>query len=238
MHIAICDDNIAGRKQTERLMEREADKWIAQGNPLYIFTFGSVGSLLASAIEYDAIFLDIKEAENDDNSSVISKLREKGNNSPIVLTIKKDEWESVEYPEDILFLEKEIKVSELHDMMEKIDSFKDNKVAKIELRGEEETLYVSDEEIHHAEQEGAATLVYFSDGRIFRVHGNAYNLYQNIANKHETFVMPNGNTIINIRYVESVSGIGAVKMTDGKKYLVAGNIKKYIKQTMEKIKKE
>ena len=30
MHIAVCDDDIAQRKQTERLLGREADKWIAR----------------------------------------------------------------------------------------------------------------------------------------------------------------------------------------------------------------
>ena len=36
MHIAICDDNIADRKQTERLLKREADKMRAEGEMLYI----------------------------------------------------------------------------------------------------------------------------------------------------------------------------------------------------------
>lgn len=238
MHIAICDDNVADRKQTERLLEREADKWIAEGNPIYKFTFGSAGSLLASAIEYDVIFLDIKETEGEDNLGVIGKLREKGNNSPIVLTVKRDEWESIDYPEDILFLEKEIKVSELHEMIVKIEGYMDRKVARIELRGEEETLYVREQDIGYAEQSGANTIITFADGRKFRTHGSAYNLFQNIADKHETFVMPSTGAVLNIRYVESMTGLGAVRMWDGKKFRVGGEIKKYVRQTMEKLSKE
>lgn len=39
MHIAVCDDDIAQRKQTERLLGREADKWIAEGDQVYTYSY-------------------------------------------------------------------------------------------------------------------------------------------------------------------------------------------------------
>ena len=41
MHIAICDDNIADRKQLERLLKRESDKRKAKTGLLFADSFGN-----------------------------------------------------------------------------------------------------------------------------------------------------------------------------------------------------
>lgn len=57
MHIAVCDDDIAQRKQTERLLGRETDKWIVEGDQVYTYSYGSEESLLDNFMQFDAIFL-------------------------------------------------------------------------------------------------------------------------------------------------------------------------------------
>ena len=50
MHIAVCDDNVADRKQLERLLKRESDKRAASTGIIYTDSFGNSTSLLSHAI--------------------------------------------------------------------------------------------------------------------------------------------------------------------------------------------
>ena len=45
MHIAVMDDNIADRKQLERLLDRESDRRIQTTGNLYIDSFVALESL-------------------------------------------------------------------------------------------------------------------------------------------------------------------------------------------------
>ncbi len=59
IYLAICDNNIADRKQLERLLEREKDRRLRENNDvLYIDSFGSEEALLATPVKYD-IFLSL-----------------------------------------------------------------------------------------------------------------------------------------------------------------------------------
>ena len=75
MHIAVCDDDIAQRKQTERLLGREADKWIKNGDPVYTYSYGSEESLLANLMQFDAILLDLTQSGDITVKKVIEDLR-------------------------------------------------------------------------------------------------------------------------------------------------------------------
>lgn len=48
MHIAICDDNVADRKQLERLLKRESDKQYGIREPFYIDSYGNAEALMRS----------------------------------------------------------------------------------------------------------------------------------------------------------------------------------------------
>ena len=63
MHIAICDDNIADRKQTERLLSRESDRRAKSDSVLYVDSFGKQESVLAAPMIYDMFFIDMINAE-------------------------------------------------------------------------------------------------------------------------------------------------------------------------------
>ena len=60
MHLAICDDHMADRKQMERLLGRESDRRLNTTGVLYVDSFGSKESILVTPMIYDAIFMDIQ----------------------------------------------------------------------------------------------------------------------------------------------------------------------------------
>ena len=58
MHLAICDDHMADRKQMERLLGRESDRRLNTTGVLYVDSFGRKDSILVTPMIYDAIFMD------------------------------------------------------------------------------------------------------------------------------------------------------------------------------------
>ena len=58
MHIAICDDNIADRKQLERLLKRESDKRAGTTGSFYTDSFGNCEILAINNMLYDLFFID------------------------------------------------------------------------------------------------------------------------------------------------------------------------------------
>ena len=48
MHLAICDDHMADRKQMERLLGRESDRRLNTTGVLYVDSFGSKESILTT----------------------------------------------------------------------------------------------------------------------------------------------------------------------------------------------
>ena len=56
MHLAVCDDNIADRKQTERLLGRQSDRIFKEtGERIYIDSYGNVEAFMQ---RLQAIFAD------------------------------------------------------------------------------------------------------------------------------------------------------------------------------------
>ena len=68
MFIAVCDDNIADRKQTERLLGRQSDRFLKEfGDRLYIDSFGNAEAFMYKPEMYHGLFIDMtssKELQN------------------------------------------------------------------------------------------------------------------------------------------------------------------------------
>ena len=58
MHIAICDDIIADRKQLERLLSRESDRRIKTTGNLYLESFGGIAALTHATMINDLFVID------------------------------------------------------------------------------------------------------------------------------------------------------------------------------------
>ena len=109
MHIAVCDDNIADRKQTERLLDRESAERINKSGNLFVDSFGNVNALLTAPMKYDLFFIDMT-ASSPNGMETAVKLRTIGVTSPIVLLISSIDYRAYPNPpKSIFFLEKPIK---------------------------------------------------------------------------------------------------------------------------------
>ena len=71
MHIAVCDDNVADRKQLERLLKRESDKRAASTGIIYTDSFGNSTSLLSNPMQYDAFYIDMCLTEGTTGTDVL-----------------------------------------------------------------------------------------------------------------------------------------------------------------------
>ena len=103
MHIAICDDNIADRKQLERLLKRESDKRAAVSGILYTDSFGNAEALLANPMQYDAFYIDVCQTEGVSGSDIVSALTAKGVNAPIVMCCSHINYREYTLPSNVIF---------------------------------------------------------------------------------------------------------------------------------------
>ncbi|MCR5848778.1 MAG: hypothetical protein K6G75_11785 [Lachnospiraceae bacterium] len=119
MHIAVLDDNIADRKQLERLLDRESDRRIQTTGNLYIDSYGSVDALmLAPKKQYDFFLIDLKGPVFD-SVKIINDLLAQGIQVPICLMRSENELEGTDKPEGLLYIEKPIRVADLTAVIDK-----------------------------------------------------------------------------------------------------------------------
>ena len=89
MHIAVCDDNVADRKQLERLLKRESDKRAASTGIIYTDSFGNSTALLSNPMQYDAFYIDMCLTEGTTGTDVVNALTAQGTlTGLIVLCVK------------------------------------------------------------------------------------------------------------------------------------------------------
>ncbi len=145
MYIAAIADNIADRKQTERLLGRANLALTPELGTLYIDAFGDETSLYPICIKYDMFLIDFDQ-EYDRSFQVAKHLIDLGAPGQIVIVKHKGDT-SFDYPSDREFfeLEKPISVAPLHDLIRRIhDIMAEQKKSQtlVEIRGQEETKYV------------------------------------------------------------------------------------------------
>ena len=119
MHIAVLDDNIADRKQIERLLDRESDRRISTTGNLYTDTFGAVDAFLSAPRQYDFFMIDMKGGVKE-SVEIAHKIRDLGIKVPICFFRSEKEFADVELPANVLFLEKPVKVAELTAIIDEV----------------------------------------------------------------------------------------------------------------------
>lgn len=226
MHIAVCDDNVADRKQTERLMKREADKWIADGDTFYTESYGNAQALLGTPMAFDAFMIDICHTEGLTAKDIVNQIREKGVIAPMILVCSDVNYREQDFEEGTMFLDKPLQPAKIHEAMLKVKEYTLAKEPLIELRGEE-TMYVKENEILYAEQSGYVSNVTLSDGRQIIARTNVGNLFDELREEHPSFVLVGNKVLLNVEHVTGVRFHRAT-MIDGKKFSVSGDALKYI----------
>lgn len=234
MHVALCDDNTADRKQSERLLQRESLARIPVSGPLYVDSYGSAASLLAKPMQYDIFFLDI--CHSDDNAVLVAeRLVQCGVKAPIVLVCSHMNYRDMDLsfapPEQILFLDKPIRSSELAATIDHVLHLLESAEHTIELRSQAQTLYVVESDIMHAVQKGRNLLVTLASGEQILIPSTAENLYGQIQ-QYPCFMCPTEKTLVNARHIQKTA-FRSILMRDGQKFRSSSAVIKYAQHMMK-----
>ena len=241
MHIAVCDDNIADRKQMERLLQRASDRHANTTGVFYIDSYGNRNAIMRSPMLYDAFFIDMTSGPAN-GFQLARELIDAGVTAPIVLCISSIDYRAIieaacaKIPEDavensshdilrrqlqsqILFLDKPILVAALEDMLNYALQVKANTVQTIELRGDRETLYVHEDEIMYVQKDGNFAHVVLTEDRqmdLLTTMGNFYSQLTPFAH----FFPISEQVFVNVMFIQKVSFL-KLRMTDGKHFSVS-----------------
>lgn len=228
MHIAVCDDNVADRKQLERLLKRESDKRAKDTGVIYTTSFGNADVMLANPMQYNAFYIDVCKTEGVTGTDIVRELTAKGVNAPIVMCCSDTNYRECSFPPNVIFLDKPIKTSELSESIDHALSIMKQAVPLIELREDTVTHYVTEPDILYAVEVDRHTMVTLKDGRKLNVIGSAMNLYEQVEH-YPTFIAPSTKTMINGRYIEKLAFRKAT-MVDGATFGIHRDCIKYTKQ--------
>lgn len=232
MHVAVCDDNIADRKQTERLLSRESDRRAKITEGLYIDSYGNASALLSTPMLYDIFYIDMCKTEEITGTDVALKLCALGVRAPIYMCCSDIDYRQFNFPENVYFLEKPIKKDDLNASLDCAYEVKKNAVPLIELREEKETHYVTEQDILYAVEEGRHVNVTLTNGRKLRIATSADNLFDQWSS-FDVFLAPNLKTIVNVRYIAKI-GLLQVHMTDGRRFALNAGCRGYAKMLFAK----
>ncbi len=230
MHIAVCDDNVADRKQTERLLGRASDKRSALLGVLYFDSYGNPGPMLSHPMLYDLFLLDLCHTEGVSAAEVARKLREAGSDAPIVLTASDIDYSSQDFPEGCIFTKKPLNQEALEEFLEAARAHMESAEPRIEIRHEKETSYVRERDILYAEALGEKTRIFLTDGSELVTAVNLSTFFDDIEAAHPSFAMTNTKQIINCRYVTKFTFPGKAHLTNGVKVSVSPTLMPYAKQ--------
>ena len=244
MHIAVFDDNIADRKQTERLLKRQSDRYQSEGKEhFYIDSYGNMEALMRFPQMYDIIFIDMQKPESPDSHfqngfDVAQALFEAGGIKNIVMCSSKYDYEQMAIDAGIhdkmLYLKKAIRVKDLEDILAECEVRLGTPKVRVELRGETETIYAEEDDIVFAKTEGMFQVrIVLTGGRSLVITSDIYNLYEE-CQVFNAVCPVSQNAMINVKHVVSES-LGSVTMDTGDKVKVSLPYKSNIKLVRKRL---
>ncbi len=241
MHIAICEDNIADRHQTERLLNRQAQSRRSDEEGYYIDSYGNVDAIMPFSSRYDIFLIDMVQSECN-GLELAGRLQAAGAHGYFVLCSSSIDYVSLCQTQHLendhfRFLSKPIKTAELTALLDELLPLASQKEEMIELRGLHisETIYVRPMEILYAVSEKGNTNVFLTNGRSMLIAGEPYRLYLPLEDD-PLFSPISEHAFINVAHTASISMFG-ITMDDGHKFRVSpyftGPIKKQHQQLIE-----
>ncbi len=203
MHVAICDDNIADRKQMERLLGRESVKRIQSSGNLYVDSFGNAEALLHAPMLYDLFYIDMTVLPPHGMELAI-QLREMGVTSPIFMCISNINYRNyVQIPDNVFFLDKPIRTDELSNSVTIALAAKQAADPTIEIRCEDKTYYVREDDIVCACPYGHNMKVHLSCGTsIYQLGGLRELIYA--VSSYNSFMIVGKKYLINHTHIVSI----------------------------------
>ncbi len=208
IYLAICDNNIADRKQTERLLEREKDKRLAENcDVMYIDSFGSEDALMSTPVKYDIFFIDMTEGTSN-GMDIAKKLRHRGISAPIVLCGSTINYTSyVNAPEDIIYIEKPLNKGQVSHLTDVALDWAKKRTPLIEARCKSETHFIRHEDLIRAiPLDSFLTRLCLADGEYLDVSDSVSSLFKQ-CRSYGCFIMCKKD-IINICHIRSSTDRG------------------------------
>lgn len=230
MHIAICDDNVADRKQLERLLKRESDARATTTGVFYVDSYGHCESLLKAPMLYDAFFIDMCKDEVT-GIDVMNSLNALGVSAPIILCSSDIRYQDFPLSDHVLTIDKPIKITDLSMTLDHAITLKQSAVSHIELRQESGTHYVTEDEILYCIAEGRYINIVLTSGQTIPILSTIPNLFDQLE-PYPSFFTPNAKVIINGRHIQKI-GVWGIVMTDGTKFSITPSYKAYAKYAYE-----
>lgn len=206
MHIAIVADNVADRKQAERLLGRANTALSGSIGTLFVDSFGDEESFLHACMRYDLFILDF---DNDITHSmeVAAKLKEK--NAPGLVTVCKHADAPFQYEtaiQGLYTLDKPILTAPLHKLLCDIHlelNKMQSQLDLVELRTDTDTHYVSRSTIlfARANEKEHRIHYHFADGTTLESTGGFDDLKRYLGD-YEEFVIRPDHTIVNKDHIK------------------------------------
>ncbi|MCR5746230.1 MAG: hypothetical protein K6G03_00800 [Lachnospiraceae bacterium] len=210
--IALLDDDPADRKQSERLLSRERDERVKNGEVIYYDSYGSEEALLPYFIKYDLFIIDVTKTTRDGMMVAVDLLR-RGAEGKIVLYYDKIDYRKKYGDEEgISFMEKPLWQRDFSKLIDIAAKVHETKITRVELRGDKDTIYVRRDEVLYAVKKDYYTAIALTEDRSFHVTGDILSVFG--AFDSDEFMFTSKNCFINMNHVVSTSSL-SFKMTDG-----------------------
>lgn len=221
MHIAVCMDVAADRKQLERLLGRSADRRLVRDPdvPYYVQSYGNKDALLARPFMYDLFLIDIQH-EDVTSVELIRELRSLGVVATIALCPAAIDLSGELTPEDsVLILRQPVREDDLESVLDAALANAADREPKLDVRGMTETAQVREQEFMYAERVGDMIEVHLTDDRIISVSDTMDHFNLKCAKFQDIYPL-SGDLTVNKHIVMS-TGFSSVTLSNGKKYRVS-----------------
>ena len=223
MHIAVLDDDVASRKQMERLLERASDANKKNGlEGYYIDSYGAFDSLHSKAAMYDAIYIDIVDSDMKGHDLAKSILNS-GIQGKLILCIASLNYREIissEDAEQFLFIDKPVNTEELNNTLSICEENRKNREPQIEIRTKDETLYVKYNEFLYAKAVVAGKTTIVLKGRKDTIYYKDISMVRKAITEYPFMIAVNKDTVISTYHIDRVTSFH-VHMDDGTSFPIS-----------------
>lgn len=218
IYIAVYDVHPGYRKHFERLLNREGDERKASGEVLYIDSYGSVEALLSTPMKYDLFIIDAVDSvlypTGSINDEIADKIRHIGSEAPIALFFPEEVTGPVSTSRThCRCFKKPVAKEIISDIVEWAHLRKEQRVPRLELRGDKNTFYVTPDEILYATSQNICVDVVLTEDRTVHLHCDLVELSV-MTDDYKCFLEIGRDALINMNAVTDFDG-HTISMTDG-----------------------
>ena len=235
MHIAVLDDDVASRKQMERLLERASDANKKNGlEGYYIDSYGAFDSLHSKAAMYDAIYIDIVDSDMKGHE-IAKSILNSGIQGKIILCISSLKYREIissEDAEQFLFIDKPVNTEELNNTLSICEENRKNREPQIEIRTKDETLYVKYNEFLYAKALVAGKTTIVLKGRKDTIYYKDISMVRKAITEYPFMIAVNKDTVISTYHIDRVTSFH-VHMDDGTSFPISLKMSSALKKIVK-----